>query len=142
MRGSQEQIKRLIAYTRPHVWLLAASLLLVAIVGALEAISPFLIGLVFDTVLRSSAAPTISLPLIDRRIDIAGTSGMAFLVLLVVVTVIKAVAEYGSILTTSHMGQAVVRDLRNCLFERIVYQRSEEHTSELQSHSFISYAVF
>src|ERR1051326_303180 len=28
------------------------------------------------------------------------------------------------------------------LFVRIVRQRSEEHTSELQSHSFISYAVF
>ena len=26
--------------------------------------------------------------------------------------------------------------------ERILYYRSEEHTSELQSHSFISYAVF
>jgi len=47
-------MKKLFAYVRPHAWLLIASLVLVAVVGALEAVSPFLIGLVFDTVLRAS----------------------------------------------------------------------------------------
>jgi subfamily B ATP-binding cassette protein MsbA len=115
-------MKRLFAYVRPHAWLLAVSLVLVGIVGALEAVSPFLIGLVFDTVLRASTTPTISIPFLDYKINLAATNGTVFLVLLVATTVAKAVAEYGSILTTSYLGQAVVRDLRNDLFERILYQ--------------------
>jgi subfamily B ATP-binding cassette protein MsbA len=112
---------RLLRYVRPHAWLLGASLVLVAVVGALEAVSPFLIGLVFDTVLRASSTPTIVIPLVGRNIDVAG-NGTLFLVLLVVTTAVKAVAEYGSILTTTYLGQAVVRDLRNDLFERILFQ--------------------
>jgi subfamily B ATP-binding cassette protein MsbA len=112
---------RLLRYVRPHAWLLGTSLVLVAIVGALEAVSPFLIGLVFDTVLRASSSPTITIPLVGRNINVAG-NGTLFLILLVVTTAVKAVAEYGSILTTTYLGQAVVRDLRNDLFERILFQ--------------------
>ena len=38
------------------------------------------------------------------------------------------------------MDQAVRNKLRNVVTQ--CRKRSEEHTSELQSHSFISYAVF
>ena len=44
--------RRLWAYIRPYGWALAASLVLVAVVGILEAVSPFLIGLIFDTLLQ------------------------------------------------------------------------------------------
>jgi len=115
-------MKRLAAYIRPHAWLLAVSLILVAIVGALEAVSPFLIGLVFDTVLRSSTTPVIEIPLVHLSVPIAGAGGTIFLVLLVITTVVKALAEYGSIGVITYLGQAVVRDLRNDVFERILYQ--------------------
>src|SRR5215510_11098144 len=109
-------------YVRPYSWALAVSLILVAIVGLLEAITPFLIGLIFDTVLRASAAPTLTIPWINVQYSFSNWDGRIFLVLLTAATVIKAVAEYGSVNTTAYLGQAVVRDLRNDVFDRIVFQ--------------------
>jgi subfamily B ATP-binding cassette protein MsbA len=91
-------------------------------VGVLEAISPFLIGLVFDTVLRASTAPTIELPIVNARLEVTPSNGTLFLILLIVITVTKTAAEYGSVASTAFLGQAVVRDLRNDTFERILYQ--------------------
>ncbi len=93
---------RLWSYVKPHVWVLAVSLALVAIVGVLEAATPFLIGRIFD--------------------NLSGGNGTIFLVLLVIATAVKAVAEYGSVNVTGYLGQSVVRDLRNDLFERILLQ--------------------
>ncbi|PYS31803.1 MAG: ABC transporter permease [Acidobacteria bacterium] len=93
---------RLWSYVKPHVWVLAVSLALVAIVGVLEAATPFLIGRIFD--------------------NLSGGNGTIFLVLLVIATAVKAVAEYGSVNVTSYLGQSVVRDLRNDLFEQILLQ--------------------
>jgi len=115
-------MNRLLAYVRPHAGLLAASISLVAIVGVLEAVSPFLIGLVFDTVLRPSSTPTVAIPLVDRTFQVQASNGNLFLILLVLTTLIKAAAEYGAVNVTAFLGQSVVRDLRNDLFERILYQ--------------------
>src|SRR5438128_1587846 len=102
--------------------MLVLSLFLVGIVGLLEAATPFLIGLVFDTVLRASTTPTITIPFVDLQLQVAASDGRLFLLLLVVVTVVKAVAEYASTNTACYVGTAVVRDLRNDLFERILSQ--------------------
>src|SRR5262245_56946833 len=59
MRGA---FGRIWAFVKPHSWMLVISLFLVGIVGLLEAVTPFLIALVFDTVLVASATPTISRP--------------------------------------------------------------------------------
>jgi subfamily B ATP-binding cassette protein MsbA len=114
--------RKLFAYVRPHSWLLGASLVLVGVVGVLEAVSPFLIGLVFDTMLRASTTPTLSIPFIERTFAVSASNGTLFLVLLVITTIVKAIAEYGAIATTSHLGQSVVRDLRNDVFDRIMLQ--------------------
>src|SRR5262245_35260830 len=103
---------RLWRYVRPHVGMLIVSVFLVAVVGILEAATPFLIGLVFDTLLRASATPTVTIPLVDLHLDLATSDGRVFLLLLVAVTAIKAAAKYGSTNTASYLGQAVVRDLR------------------------------
>ncbi len=113
---------RLWAYVRPHVWMLVVSLCLVAVVGLLEAATPFLIGLIFDTLLRASATPTIAIPFVNLQFNVSASDGRIFLVLLIIVTAVKAVAEFGSINVTAYLGQAVVRDLRNDLFERILLQ--------------------
>jgi ATP-binding cassette, subfamily B, bacterial MsbA len=115
-------MRRLLAYVRPHGWMLAASLVLVAIVGVLEAVSPFLIGLVFDNVLRASTTPTIEVPFVQRQIQLAAGDGTTFLVLLILTTIAKAIAEYGAVGVTAYLGQAVVRDLRNDLFDTILHQ--------------------
>jgi hypothetical protein len=76
----------------------------------------------FDTVLRASTTPTVAIPF-------AGFNSHCrhqrhnLLVILVAATAVKAFAEYGSInTTTTYLGQAVVRDLRNDLFEKVLYQ--------------------
>jgi len=115
-------MSRLWVYVRPHVWLVAASLFLVAIVGLLEAATPFLIGLIFDTVLRASTTSTVAIPFAGLQFALPATSGTTLLVILVAATAVKAFAEYGSINTTTYLGQAVVRDLRNDLFEKVLYQ--------------------
>jgi len=102
--------------------MLVVSLCLVAVVGLLEAATPFLIGLIFDTVLRASATPTIAIPFVNLQFNVSASDGRIFLVLLIIVTAVKAVAEFGSINVTAYLGQAVVRDLRNDLFERILLQ--------------------
>jgi ATP-binding cassette, subfamily B, bacterial MsbA len=115
-------VNRLLAYVRPHRWLLALSLVLVAIVGILEAVSPFLIGLVFDTMLNGSTRPTIAIPLVGRNLSISSANGPLLLFAFIAVTIAKAVAEYGSVGVTTYLGQSVVRDLRNELFETIIRQ--------------------
>src|SRR5262245_33671704 len=109
-------------FVRPYSWALAVSLILVAGVGLLEAITPFLIGLIFDTVLRASVAPTLTIPWINVQYNFSNLDGRIFLVLLVAVTVIKAIAEYGSVNAIAYLGHAVVRDLRNDVFDRILFQ--------------------
>jgi subfamily B ATP-binding cassette protein MsbA len=113
---------RLWAYVKPYGWVLAGALCLVAVVGLLEAVTPFLIGLIFDTLLRASSTPAIAIPLIDARFNVTAMDGRIFLVLLVIATIIKTAAEYGSINAAFYLGQAVVRDLRNDAFEKILFQ--------------------
>jgi ATP-binding cassette, subfamily B, bacterial MsbA len=109
-------------YIRPYSWVLAISLLLVAAVGLCEAVAPFLIGLIFDTLLRASAVPSLTIPWIGLQYNFSTWDGRTFLVLLITVTAIKAIAEYGSVNTIGYIGQAVVRDLRNDVFAKIVFQ--------------------
>src|SRR5438046_4960397 len=113
---------RLWAYVRSYFSVLLVSLALVAVVGVLEALTSFLIGLIFDTLLGPSAAPVLTIPVINGRFSVTGFDGGTVLVLLVAVTVVKAIAEYGSVNMISYLGQAVVRDLRNDVFDKIIYQ--------------------
>src|SRR5438132_8028254 len=110
------------AYVRPFKWVLGVSLCLVAVVGLLEAVTPFLIGLIFDTLLRASTTSTIEIAWIHIKYTVAAVDGGTVLILLVAVTVVKAIAEYGSVNMISYLGQAVVRDLRNDVFDKIIYQ--------------------
>jgi subfamily B ATP-binding cassette protein MsbA len=109
-------------YVRPYVWLLGLSLMLVAVVGLLEAATPILIGLIFDTLLRASTAAVVTIPWVNIRFSAAAYDGRVFLGLLIAATAVKAIAEYGSTNGIGYIGQAVVRDLRNDVFEKIVYQ--------------------
>src|SRR5947208_12182226 len=113
---------RLWSYVRSYFSVLLVSLGLVAVVGVLEAATPFLIGLIFDTLLGPSAAPVLTIPVINGRFSVTGFDGGTVLVLLVAVTVVKAIAEYGSVNMISYLGQAVVRELRNDVFEKIICQ--------------------
>jgi len=117
-----EQLQVLWNYTRPYGWVLALSLLLVGIVGLLEAATTFLLGLIFDTLLQASATPTWNVPLLNIQLSFSAADGRFFLLLLITATAVKAIAEYGSVNTIAWLGQSVVRDLRNDVFEKVLYQ--------------------
>jgi subfamily B ATP-binding cassette protein MsbA len=96
--------------------------MLVAFVGVLEATYPVLIGLVFDTVLGSADIPLSVIPILNIELSVAPEYGIWLLVALVVVTIFKAFAVYGSVATTALLGHSVVRDLRTDLYRSIVAQ--------------------
>jgi subfamily B ATP-binding cassette protein MsbA len=113
---------RLWHYVRPYLPILTVSLCLVAVVGILEAVSPFLIGLVFDIVLNVSAGTAINIPLFNVPVNLPELDIQTLLALFVGITVVKALAEYGAVSLVAYLGQAVVRDLRNDVFDRILRQ--------------------
>jgi subfamily B ATP-binding cassette protein MsbA len=55
-------------------------------------------------------------------LELGYLGGATLLALLVGATILKTVAEYGSVTATAWLGQAVVRDLRNDVFGRILRQ--------------------
>jgi ATP-binding cassette, subfamily B, bacterial MsbA len=96
-------------------------LALACLVGLLEAVSPLLFGGVFDTLLNSGS-DRLPISIFGFELDFAVIGGRTLLVLLIAVTILKAVAEYGSVSAMAWLGQAVVRDLRNDVFDRILHQ--------------------
>jgi len=121
-KSERAQFDSFRAYVRPHRLLFALSLCLVAIVGVFEAVTPALIGLIFDTLLRASTSPTVSIPWFDFALNASAFDGRVLLALLVAVTLIKALAEYLSAGVIAYIGHGVVRDLRNDVFDRILFQ--------------------
>ncbi len=105
-------------YIRPYAWILALSLFLAAVVGVLEAVFAFLIGLVVD-MLGQSDVSTVAIPFF-RNLDVSAEYGVWILVILVISAILKAGAGYGSIASTAYFGQSVVRDLRTDLYHSIV----------------------
>jgi subfamily B ATP-binding cassette protein MsbA len=98
-------------------------LVLAAAVGLLEAALPFLISGVFDTWLDSSGStPTTTGALPVIGVDFRAWGATTLLVMLVGATILKAIAEYVGVTVTAWLGQAVVRDLRNDVFEHILRQ--------------------
>ena len=113
--------RKLFGYVRRHQWALWLALPLACLVGLSEAATPFLLSGVFDTWLGSpvtSSAPSV----LGISLDLAYLGGATLLALLIGVTILKTIAEYGTVSATAWLGQAVVRDLRNDVFGRILRQ--------------------
>ena len=91
--AAQSALPELRTYVRPYAWTLVIALLLVGVVGVLEAVSPFLIGMVFDTVLEQAETPPLVTPFFDIPLSIPPQYGIWLLVALVVATIAKAIAR-------------------------------------------------
>jgi len=113
--------RKLFGYVRQHQWALWIALPLACIVGLMEAAIPFLLSGVFDTWLGSGGGSS-STSVLGISLDLAYLGGATLLALLIGVTIVKTLAEYGSVTATAWLGQAVVRDLRNDVFGRILRQ--------------------
>jgi subfamily B ATP-binding cassette protein MsbA len=88
----------------------------------MEASMPFLLAAVFETWLGGGGEASDAASRFGISIDLAYLGGATLLMLLIATTIVKTIAEYAAVSVTAWLGQAVVRDLRNDVFSRILRQ--------------------
>ena len=127
------QVQRLLAFLKPYSFRFVAAFLLMALVGACEALTAFLIKPAFDRVLAPGAdAGKIVLfqwpfggPPIYLQTFFPSWIHNAWTIVaisIVSVTLIKGVAEFLATYFINFIGHSVVRDLRNLLYSKIIQQ--------------------
>jgi subfamily B ATP-binding cassette protein MsbA len=123
----------LLAFLKPYSFRFLVAFILMALVGACEALTALLIKPVFDRVLAPGSdagkivlfqwpmgGPVIYLQsFFPRWIHNAWT---IVAISMVAVTLIKGVAEFVATYFVNFIGHSVVRDLRNLLYSRIIQQ--------------------
>jgi subfamily B ATP-binding cassette protein MsbA len=128
--------RKLLRYVGRYRLALSAALLLSSMVGTMEVALAVLIGVVVSR-LGGQPPAAVSGSLAAVTPFVSQFSFGFLLLVLVGVTIVKAVAEYGAITATAYLGQSVVRDLRNDVFDRILRQPLRffqgNPTSELMS---------
>ena len=146
--GRRDNLLRLLAYVRPYWLPLAASVILMAAVGAMHAMIALLVGPVFDRVLNPSAADApvhlFTLPGLGEKIYLDHLvpgwihnvwTAVAFAILAVFFT--KGLAEYFGRYLVNYVGFSAVTDLRQRVFDRLLRQDAyffEQHsTAKLMS---------
>jgi subfamily B ATP-binding cassette protein MsbA len=108
-----------------------AAVLLSALLGLLEAFRTLLIAPVFNAFFGQNTVAAASNELLNRLSAfqpktllerLSGFQPETLLVLLIAATIAKALTEYGAIAASAVLGQSVVRDLRNDVFDKILHQ--------------------
>jgi len=134
--------RRAFGYIRPYLGVFSLAFLLMGVTAALDALLALLVRPIFDIVLRFSEsslqAEIFRFPFSGRRIFLDQINPFPFhevwLVvgcLIIAATLFKGLAEYFSTYLLNCMGQYVVMDLRNQIYERVLNQSS----SFFHSHS-------
>ena len=119
--------RRLFRFIRPYVPVLAFSLLLLLFAGWFEVLTATLVQPLFDDVLVPEAGAstdvTNKLALVRHYLSLLPGSDIARLSLaLLLLTLLKGLFLYYSNYAMSHVGQSIVRDLRNNLFTHVLDQ--------------------
>ena len=145
------QLTRLLAYLRPYMPHFAGSIVLLAVVGLMDAFRILLMGPIIDRVLNPSS-PSRALALFN----IPGTSHVVYLqdfvpqhfhnpltvvaVALVGTAIIKGVCDYIGTYLVNHAGFGLITDLRNRLYDSIL-QRSIAFFSRHSTGTLVSTVV-
>jgi len=127
------QLKRLFGYVRPYGLRLSVGVVMLAIMALAEGAVALMIRLAVDYVLNpsvvTSALPLITLPWSGRTIFLneyfpASIHNIknVFAISLLVIFLVKGIAEYIGTTEIQYAGQAAVRDLRNQLYARLIRQ--------------------
>ncbi len=128
-----KELARLLRYSRPYTPHLIASVVLMACVGAAQALTALLIGPIFDRVLNpaSADAPVLlfKIPILGRQIylssllpnQIHNVWTMVAISILVVVAV-KGLCDYSGNYLINYVGFSAVTDLRQTVFDRVLNQ--------------------
>jgi subfamily B ATP-binding cassette protein MsbA len=114
--------RKLLGYVRRHIAALWGAIALSLFLGLLESMRTLLIGSVFNAFLGATTVQA-SGGNSKRFLDfISGFQPNTLLALMIAVTIVKVVTEYGAIAASAFLGQSVVRNLRNDVFDRILRQ--------------------
>lgn len=142
------ELGKLLSYSRPYAPHLIASVVLMAYVGAAQAMLALLIKPIFDRVLSPELAarpmPLVTIPVLDYTIyldqlvppGISGTWWMvAFAIVMVFAT--KGVCDYAGNYLVNYVGFSAVTDLRQRVFDKVLRQSArffeQNNTSAMMS---------
>jgi ATP-binding cassette, subfamily B, bacterial MsbA len=137
------QLSRLLRYVAPYWWQLLGSVLLMAMVGLLDAFRVLLIGPIFDRVLNPSEhSRTIQLfkiPITGRAVLLQQFVPSHFqnpwtvvAFALVAATVLKGVFDYAGTYLVNYSGFGMITDLRDDLYNAILRRSAaffQKHTT-------------
>ena len=126
---------RVFHYVRPYLHIFAFASLFMAAAATFEGFRALLVRPILDNVLVLSTSPATRIELLKWPFVSEGSLyldqinpfpsleiAVALGLLIVAVTVLKGLTEYVSTYLLNRLGQSVVMDLRNELYERILYQ--------------------
>jgi subfamily B ATP-binding cassette protein MsbA len=122
---------RLLMYARPYVLYSVASVVLMAVVGAMAALRIYLIKPIFNKVLRpedqSADFLMLKIPGVQRTIDLHILVPSHFhnawpvvAYLLIISAVVKAACDYAGTYLVNYAGFGMITDLRNDLYEAVI----------------------
>jgi ATP-binding cassette, subfamily B, bacterial MsbA len=125
------RIWRLLRYARPYALYTLASVVLMAVVGAMAALRIYLIKPIFDKVLRPDQQGgdflLFRVPWINRQVDlhflVPSHFHHAWTVVayaLVVSAIVKSVCDYSGTYLINYAGFGMITDLRNDLYDAIL----------------------
>jgi subfamily B ATP-binding cassette protein MsbA len=126
---------RIVHYLKPYLLVFGFSFVLMAVAALLEGFRALLIRPILDNVLSYSTSDRIELltwpPFSHHKLYLDQVNPFPYSQLVVVlgllivtVTICKGLAEYFSTYLLNYLGQSVVMDLRNDLYDKILNQSS------------------
>ena len=127
------ELSRLLRYSRPYTPHLLASVVLMACVGAAQALTALLIGPIFDRVLNPASAdapvalftiPLLKRPLLLNDLMPASIHNVWTMVAVGILAafLIKGLCDYFANYLINYVGFSAVTDLRQTVFDRVVHQ--------------------
>ena len=137
------QLTRLIRYVAPYWWQLLSSVLLMALVGLLDAFRVLLVGPVLDRVLNPASGsseirlftiPTTGRPVYLQQFVPAHLHNAWTIVAyaLVASTILKGIFDYAGTYLVNYAGYGMITDLRNNLYDCILRRSAaffQKHTT-------------
>jgi len=127
------EFRRLFGAVRRYRWGLVLAVILMALVGAAEGFTALMVRPVFDRVLKPSsdgnASPLVTLPWNHRTIYLNSffpstihNPWTIFAISLLAIAIVKGIAEFSGTMIVQYIGLAVVTDLRNQIFGKLIRQ--------------------
>lgn len=145
------QLTRLIRYVAPYWWQLLSSVLLMAMVGFLDAFRVLLVGPIFDKVLNPESTsrdlPLFTLPGSTHAVYLQQFipshfrnpwTAVAFA--LVAATIVKGICDYAGTYLVNYSGFGMITDLRNDLYDSIL-RRSAAFFQKFTTGTLVSTIV-